>query len=47
MPPTEQTDRDKDLLADMFKPEKNPWPGVIMFIACLVFIYKMTELFVR
>lgn len=47
MPPTDQSERDKDFLASVLKPEKNPWPGVIMFVAFLAFIFKMTELFVR
>lgn len=47
MPPTDQTERDKDFLATLLQPEKNPWPGVIMFLGLLAFVYKMTELFVR
>ena len=46
MPPT-QSDRDQELLADLLAPPKNQWPGAIMFIAFLAFVYKMTELFVR
>lgn len=46
-PPTEPTERDKDFLAAMLKTDKNPWPGPVMFIAFLVFVYFMTELFVR
>lgn len=36
-----------DLLDHILAQRKSPWPGAVMFIAFLAFVFKMTELFVR
>lgn len=47
MAATPQSEKDGDLLAHLLDQRKNPWPGAIMFLGFLAFVYKMTELFVR
>lgn len=47
MSSTDESERDKDLLAHLLTPEKSQWPGAAMFIAFLIFVYFMTALFVQ